>query len=120
MNETMLNFCSPLAGQPTYKSHACFLCTQPHRYCCRDWLYQYLESRGFSLGFRLWMGSNLQVRHRKYWWTFDIKCAQQLYLSYQQSEYWDLVDSPPEGVSLNLVRAENSDRCFPALHCPTS
>lgn len=57
-----------------------------------------------------WMGSNLKPHKGKYTWTFDINCAKQLYQSYQESQYWKLVEAPPEGVQLNIVRAENSDR----------
>ena len=30
--------------------------------------------------------------------------------SYKQSSYWDLLDQPPKGTTLNIVRAGNSDR----------
>ena len=69
------------------------------------------------------MGSNLVTRQGKFWWSFDVKCAQQLYQSYQTSDYWDLLNSPPAGVTINLVRAAESDRHalpMPRLttHCP--
>lgn len=76
----------------------------------REWLYKFLEEKHFSEGFRLWMGSNLAMKKGAYEWTFDIKCAQQLYDSYQESEYWDIFKRPVEGVKLNIVRAAQSDR----------
>lgn len=61
------------------------------------------------------MGSNLQPHEGQYRWTFDITCAKELYQSYQDSQYWHLVESPPEGLQLNLVRAANSDRSVDIL-----
>ena len=71
------------------------------------------------------MGSNLVTRQGKFWWSFDVKCAQQLYESYQTSDYWDLINSPPAGVTIHLVRAAKSDRhalLTPRLteRCPAS
>lgn len=40
------------------------------------------------------------------------KYLQDLYNSYQSSQYWDLIESPPSGLSIHLVRAANSDRSF--------
>jgi len=73
----------------------------------REWLYERLKSQGFSLGFRQWMGSNLTAKGT---WTFDPSCAQALYNSYQKSQYWELIESPPENLSIHIVRAANSDR----------
>lgn len=33
-----------------------------------------------------------------------------MYESYKQSSYWDLVEQPPQGTVLHIVRAEKSDR----------
>jgi len=35
---------------------------------------------------------------------------QALYNSYQKSQYWELIESPPENLSIHIVRAANSDR----------
>ena len=36
-------------------------------------------------------------------------CAD-MYESYKQASYWDLIQKPPEGTVLNIVRAAKSDR----------
>ena len=42
----------------------------------RDWLYKYMEDRGYSIGLRLWMGSNLVPDgHGKLKWGFNIQGA---------------------------------------------
>lgn len=86
----------------------------------REWLSRHLEEKGFSEGFRQWMGSNLRPEAGKFSWTFDVKCAQQLYQSYQERQYWDLVESPPQALQINLVRAAESDRLVLAMHTATT
>ena len=42
----------------------------------REWLYSYMEDRGYSIGLRLWMGSNLVPDGRgKLKWGFNIQGA---------------------------------------------
>lgn len=42
----------------------------------REWLYKYMEERGYSTGLRLWMGSNLVSDGQgKYKWGFNIQGA---------------------------------------------
>ena len=42
----------------------------------RDWLYKYMEDRGYSMGLRLWMGSNLVPDGQgKLKWGFNIEGA---------------------------------------------
>ncbi|KAL3139070.1 hypothetical protein ABBQ32_005867 [Trebouxia sp. C0010 RCD-2024] len=77
----------------------------------RDWLYKYMEDRGYSIGLRLWMGSNLiPDGHGKLKWGFNIQGADDMYESYRERECWDVVKAPPQGTVLNIVRAANSDR----------
>jgi len=54
-------------------SHFAFGIDRAAMGCCRNWLYEHLESKGFDLGFRQWMGSNLTPKGT---WTFDPRCAQ--------------------------------------------
>lgn len=50
-------------------------------------------------------------------WTFDLAGAQQMYNSYKELQYWDDMGSVPPGVTVNVVRAENSDRWAPRHMC---
>lgn len=77
----------------------------------REWLYKYMEDQGYSMGLRLWMGSNLVPDGQgKLKWGFNIDGASDMYASYKQNSYWDILSAPPEGTVLNVVRAEQSDR----------
>lgn len=82
-----------------------------HPIASREWLYKFMEDQGYSLGLRLWMGSNLVPDGQgKLKWGFNIEGASDMYQSYQESSYWDLVQQPPKGTALHIVRAEKSDR----------
>lgn len=58
----------------------------------------------------------MQMRDGQYHWAFHVKCAQELYESYQESEYWEVAREPPAGVTLNVVRAAKSDRLVEVLN----
>ncbi|DBA71709.1 TPA: hypothetical protein ACH3X2_001158 [Trebouxia sp. C0005] len=82
-----------------------------HPIASREWLYKFMEDQGYSLGLRLWMGSNLVPDGQgKLKWGFNIEGASDMYQSYRESSYWDLVQQPPKGTALHVVRAEKSDR----------
>lgn len=54
-------------------------------------------------------------------WTFDLAGAQQMYSSYKELEYWDDMAAIPRGVTVNVVHADKSDRCYsPLAPCPTT
>mmetsp|Transcript_1895 Transcript_1895/g.5548 ORF Transcript_1895/g.5548 Transcript_1895/m.5548 type:complete len:333 (-) Transcript_1895:642-1640(-) len=78
----------------------------------RDAMMVRLEELGFSEGLRLWLGSNMVADKARggLRWTFDLAGAQQMYNSYKELQYWDDMGSVPPGVTVNVVRAENSDR----------
>lgn len=77
----------------------------------REWLYKYMEDKGYSQGLRLWMGSNLVPDGQgKLKWGFDIEGAIGMYESYKDNSYWDVLAKPPMGTTLNIVRAAKSDR----------
>lgn len=68
-------------------------------------------AQGFSVGLREWLGSSLIPDGKgQLKWAFNISGAAAMYESYRQMSYWDLVASPPPGVTLNIVRAAKSDR----------
>ncbi|GFR51573.1 hypothetical protein Agub_g13911 [Astrephomene gubernaculifera] len=41
-------------------------------------------------------------------WTFDLDGIAQLYRSYEETQLWDLIKQPPQGLKLNFVKAERS------------
>lgn len=77
----------------------------------REWLYKYMGDKGYSSSLQLWMGSNLVPDGQgKLKWAFNIDGAIGMYDSYKENSYWGLLEQPPEGTTLNIVRAAKSDR----------
>lgn len=52
------------------------------------------------------VGSN---RSSKLVWSFDLDGIAAMYESYEQKAHWDLLESPPQGLSVDFVRAEHSN-----------
>jgi hypothetical protein len=43
-------------------------------------------------------------------WEFDVASCAELYRSYRRADLWPVMERPPAGVSVHLVRGELSDR----------
>eukprot|EP00879_Flechtneria_rotunda_P003292 GHRR01003517.1.p1 GENE.GHRR01003517.1~~GHRR01003517.1.p1 ORF type:complete len:389 (+),score=86.25 GHRR01003517.1:211-1377(+) len=68
-----------------------------------------LVHAGFSLPIARWVLTNLQpAEGGSMRWTFDLDGIAELYDSYEATNLWDLLQSPPEGLHLDFVRAERS------------
>jgi pimeloyl-ACP methyl ester carboxylesterase len=79
----------------------------------REWLFAELNRRGHSnKGFQQWLASNLRLIENKkeYEWMFNVDGATQMFKSYIQSEYWDLLRSPPPKTEIHLVKAMKGGR----------
>ncbi|KAG2489158.1 hypothetical protein HYH03_012384 [Edaphochlamys debaryana] len=95
----------------------------------RQTVIDHVLTAGFSLPIARWVATNLrrapdapplsfdQVGGGLYTyyegggpltWTFDLEGIAEMYRSYEASQQWDLVTRPPEGLSLDFVRAERS------------
>lgn len=83
-----------------------------------------LRQQGFSDSLVLWMASNLvpastitgqpqasgKPAPQPLVWGFDVNGAVDLYEDYKQVDCWDALKSPPRGTTMNVLRAERSDR----------
>lgn len=76
-----------------------------------------LEEAGFAEGLRLWLGSNMVSDKRRggLRWTFDLHGAQQMYASFKHECYWEDLAAPPVDVTVNVLRAADSDRWSPEM-----
>lgn len=84
----------------------------------RRWLVEQLVKEGFSKSLADWLGSNLKridTSSDQMTWIFDVKGIYDMYLSYKQTNYWPFLESPPKGMDVGIVRAENSDRWYPSI-----
>ncbi len=73
-------------------------------------LVQDLVEDGFSFEVAAWVATNLTM-HRSgegYEWVFDLNGVKQMYESYESSDLWNVIERPPQGLSIDFVKAERS------------
>eukprot|EP00213_Chloropicon_mariensis_P007479 CAMPEP_0197477160 /NCGR_PEP_ID=MMETSP1309-20131121/14339_1 /TAXON_ID=464262 /ORGANISM="Genus nov. species nov., Strain RCC998" /LENGTH=382 /DNA_ID=CAMNT_0043017963 /DNA_START=182 /DNA_END=1330 /DNA_ORIENTATION=- len=68
------------------------------------------ETGGFSFEVAAWVATNLTVHAsgKGYDWIFDLEGIKQMYESYVTSDLWSVIERPPQGLSIDFVRAERS------------
>ncbi|KAL3536086.1 hypothetical protein ACH5RR_004547 [Cinchona calisaya] len=76
----------------------------------RKWLVDHMMKCGFSKALSEWIGSNLKRSGDQETWAFNLEGAVQMFNSYRETDYWHLLEQPPKGMEIAIVRAENSDR----------
>ena len=54
------------------------------------------------------MASNLELDAGSYRWRLDFDVMEQLLRSYFETDAWGVVDGPPAGVTLHVIKAEES------------
>ncbi|WMV52458.1 hypothetical protein MTR67_045843 [Solanum verrucosum] len=79
----------------------------------RKWLVDHLLKLGFSKALSEWLGSNLEKSGDSMTWNFNIEAAAEMFDSYMEKDYWPLLEHPPKGTEIAIVRAEKSDRWDP-------
>ncbi|RVW48115.1 40S ribosomal protein S14 [Vitis vinifera] len=77
------------------------------------WLVNHMMELGFSKSLSNWIGSNLKKSGEHETWAFNLEGAVQMFNSYRETDYWSLLEHPPQGMEITIVRAENSDRWDP-------
>lgn len=70
----------------------------------------FLTHKGFSAPVARWVTTNLRPTPGTHSlrWTFDLDGIAELYNSYESSSLWGLLESPPQGLAVDFVRAEGS------------
>ncbi|PWA90250.1 alpha/beta-Hydrolases superfamily protein [Artemisia annua] len=76
----------------------------------RKWLVDHLTNLGFSRSLSEWLGTNLKKSGEHETWAFDLDGIIQMFDSYRKMDYWPLLEHPPKGMEIVIVRAEDSDR----------
>lgn len=74
------------------------------------WLVDHMIEHGFSKSLSEWIGSNLKKSGDGVIWTFNLQAAIDMFSSYRETSYWNLLEQPPKGMEIVVVRAEKSDR----------
>ncbi|EOY08318.1 Alpha/beta-Hydrolases superfamily protein isoform 1 [Theobroma cacao] len=76
----------------------------------RKWLVNHMIELGFSKSLSEWIGTNLKKSGEQETWAFNLEGAVQMFHSYREMSYWSLLEHPPKGLEIAIVRAEKSDR----------
>lgn len=79
----------------------------------RKWLVDHMMGLGFSKSLSEWIGTNLKKSGDHETWAFNLEGAAEMFKSYQEKSYWSLLENPPDGLKIAVVRAEKSDRWAP-------
>jgi pimeloyl-ACP methyl ester carboxylesterase len=80
----------------------------------RNDVLEHLTRAGFSAPVSRWMTTNLRPAvpggsaSRDLAWTFDVEGLADMYLSYEAADLWPLLETPPQGLRVDFVRAEGS------------
>ncbi|KAK2659938.1 hypothetical protein Ddye_006471, partial [Dipteronia dyeriana] len=80
-------------------------------------LVNHMMELGFTKSLSEWIGSNLKKSGEHETWAFNLEGAVQintLNINFcGETSYWPLLEHPPQGMEIAIVRAENSDRWDP-------
>lgn len=74
-----------------------------------------LAHRGMPMAIGQWQTTNLQPTANGYVWKTDLDAVEAMLRSYFATDSWPVLEQPPAGVALHVVRAGQSDRWTPAL-----
>src|SRR5215212_1910734 len=80
----------------------------PDRFATRDDLVQRLVDGGIRQPVAQWMATNLEPADRGFSFRFDVNALEKLLLSFSETDAWQIVETPPPGVQIHLVKAEDS------------
>lgn len=88
----------------------------PPRFPDREAAVAALEERGFEPPVARWMSTNLERREDGFGWRFDLDGVEALLEAFFASDLWAVVERPPRGVALHVVKATRSE-ALPEEEC---
>jgi esterase len=68
-----------------------------------------LERQGYPQAIGQWMAMNLEREDGTFRWRLDFDGVEQMLRDYFVTDVWPVVESPPEGVEIHVVKATESD-----------
>ena len=81
----------------------------PDRFGDRGDAIEALERDGVARHVAQWMATNLARTEGGYGWRFDLQGLEALLDDFFRRDLWDVVETPPAGTAIHLVRATESD-----------
>src|SRR5690606_22854976 len=81
----------------------------PDRFASREELVQAMVDHGLSQAGGQWLAMNLDRRDDGFRWKLDWDGVEALLRDYFTTDVWPVVDDPPTGVVLHIVKAADSN-----------
>lgn len=81
----------------------------PDRFPSREALVEGLAEHGYPAPLANWLGMNLERDGDELRWKLDWTGAEEMLRDYFQTDLWDVVQRPPEGMEVHVIRAAESD-----------
>ena len=81
----------------------------PDTFETRDELVDPLEREGYARGVGQWLGINLERSGDGFRWKLDWEGVEAMLRDYFATDVWQMVEDPPEGTEVHVIRATESD-----------
>ncbi|KAL4571604.1 hypothetical protein LXL04_018367 [Taraxacum kok-saghyz] len=81
--------------------------TLPSSIPSQEWLVNHMNDLGFSKFLSEWISSSLKKSEKHMIFSFDINGVIQMFKSNRDSDYWALLEEPPNGIEICVVRSES-------------
>ncbi|CAI9297845.1 unnamed protein product [Lactuca saligna] len=81
--------------------------TLPSLFPSQEWLLNQMIDLGFPEFLSVWISNSLKKSGEYMTFSFDIDGAIQLFESAVESDYWSLLEEPPRGMEIAIVRTES-------------
>lgn len=81
----------------------------PDEFPSREALADALVRQGFARGVGLWLAMNLEREGSVFRWRLDWDAMEEMLRDYFATDVWPVVENPPEGTEVRIIRARSSD-----------
>ncbi|HEX2187331.1 MAG TPA: alpha/beta hydrolase [Longimicrobiaceae bacterium] len=81
----------------------------PDEFASRAEAVEGLERAGYPTGLAQWFAMNLEPRDGVYRWRLDIDGVEEMLRDFFRTDLWGVVEGPPPGVEIHVVKATESD-----------
>jgi pimeloyl-ACP methyl ester carboxylesterase len=81
----------------------------PDRFSSRDELVDAMERHGYARPTGSWLAMNLERSDDGFRWRLDWEGVEEMLRDYFRTDPWGVIEHPPEGVEIHVVKATDSD-----------
>jgi esterase len=81
----------------------------PAEFGSREEFAEAMVERGYTRGVGQWLAMNLERSEQgRFRWRLDWNGVEEMLRDYFHTDVWDVIESPPEGVEIHIVKASDS------------